>query len=93
MKKLAIFLAAIALTTGVFAQVPDLPDVPKTPIVWFDEQYQPGFNNQNEQGFADRAEAATGIRRDTAPIAPATLLLLGLGGAVVGTKVVRNRRK
>ena len=35
MKKVAIFLAAIALTTGVFAQVPDLP---QTPIDWFEEQ-------------------------------------------------------
>lgn len=89
MKKVAVFLAAIALTTGVFAQV--TPN--KTPIVWFDEQWDPNVNNQNDQGFADRAEAATGIRRNTTPIAPATLLLLGLGGAVVGTKVVRNRRK
>lgn len=28
-----------------------------------------------------------------APIAPATLLLLGLGGAAVGAKVVRNTKK
>lgn len=32
-----------------------------------------------------------GIRR--APIAPATLLLLGLGGATVGTMVYRNSKK
>ena len=32
-----------------------------------------------------------GIRR--APIAPATLLLLGLGGAVTGTMVYRNSKK
>jgi hypothetical protein len=89
MKKVAIFLAAIALTTGVFAQV--TPS--KTPIVWFDEQYHPGVNNQNDQGFADRAEAATGIRRSRAPFTPATLLLLGLSGAVVGTRVVRNTKK
>ena len=89
MKKVAVFLAAIALTTGVFAQV--VPN--KTPIVWFDEQYQPTVNNQGQDGFADMAEDATGIRRSRAPLAPATLLLLGLGGAVVGTKVVRNRRK
>ena len=38
-----------------------------------------------------------GIRRDVAhggaPIAPATLLLLGLGGAAVGTMVYRNTKK
>lgn len=89
MKKVAIFLAAIALTTGGFAQVPDLP---QTPIDWFDEQVQPNgphpeWNNQ------ETAESTTGIRRNTTPIAPATLLLLGLGGAVVGTRVVRNTKK
>lgn len=94
MKKVAIFLAAIALTTGVFAQSqPNLPDIPKTPIVWYDEVYQPTVNNQGQDGFADLAEDATGIRRDRAPLAPATLLLLGLGGAVVGTRVVRNTKK
>ena len=86
MKKVAIFLAAIALTTGVFAQV--RPS--QTPIDWFGEQVQ-----ANGPSWADgkTAESTTGIRRNTSPIAPATLLLLGLGGAVVGTKVVRNRRK
>ena len=86
MKKVAIFLAAIALTTGVFAQV--TPN--KTPIVWFEEQVQgphPDWNNR------ETPESTTGIRRNRAPLAPATLLLLGLGGAVVGTKVVRNRKK
>ena len=88
MKKVAIFLAAIALTTGVFAQVPDLP---QKPIDWFNEQYNE--SGLSEQEIVERAEQTTGIRRDRAPLAPATLLLLGLGGAVVGTKVVRNRRK
>ena len=47
----------------------------------------------NQQQKEQYAEETTGIRRNRAPLAPATLLLLGLGGAVVGTKVVRNRRK
>ena len=86
MKKLAVFLAAIALTTGVFAQV--TPN--KTPIVWFNDQVE---NHPSWVEEGKTAESTTGIRRDRAPLAPATLLLLGLGGAVVGTKVVRNRRK
>ena len=86
MKKVAIFLAAIALTTGVFAQVPDLP---QTPIDWFEEQETEDFQWKS----TDTPESTTGIRRNRAPLAPATLLLLGLGGAVVGTKVVRNRKK
>lgn len=88
MKKVAIFLAAIALTTGAFAQV-----IPTTPIDWFDERYEPNTINKDEQGFADETEAATGIRRSRAPFTPATLLLLGLSGAVVGTRVVRNTKK
>ena len=37
--------------------------------------------------------AQFGIRREIAPIAPATLLLLGLGGATVGTMVYCNSKK
>ena len=86
MKKVAVFLAAIALTTGVFAQVPDLP---KKPIDWFNEQ----ATAHPSWAEGKTAESTTGIRRNTTPIAPATLLLLGLGGAVVGTRVVRNTKK
>ena len=82
MKKVAIFLAAIALTTGVFAQF----NPPTKEINW--------FGNGKQYENADDAEENTGIRRTKgAPIAPATLLLLGLGGAVVGTRVVRNTKK
>ena len=86
MKKAAIFLAAIALSVGAFAQTP-----PSKPIEWFNELANTESMNQQEK--EQYAEETTGIRRNRAPLAPATLLLLGLGGAVVGTKVVRNRRK
>ena len=81
MKKVAIFLAAIALTTGVFAQF----NPPTKEINW--------FGSEKEYENAEDAEENTGIRRTKGPIAPATLLLLGLGGAVVGTRVVRNTKK
>lgn len=84
MKKVAIFLVAIALTTGVFAQF----NPPTKEINW--------FGNGKQYENADDAEEGTGIRRTkdgSGPIAPATLLLLGLGGAVVGTRVVRNTKK
>lgn len=84
MKKVAVFLAAIALTTGVFAQS---FNPPTKEINWFGSEGKDYAN-------ADQAEEGTGIRRTkTTPIAPATLLLLGLGGAVVGTRVVRNTKK
>lgn len=84
MKKVAIFLAAIALTTGVFAQF----NPPTKDINWFG-------SGDKDYANAEQAEEGTGIRRTkgTPPITPATLLLLGLGGAVVGTKVVRNTKK
>lgn len=82
MKKIAVFLAAIAVSASVLA------GPPTKEIDWFGQ----GKTYTN----AGEAEAGTGIRhmeRTEGPIAPATLLLLGLGGAVVGGKVVRNRRK
>lgn len=87
MKKVAIFLAAIALTTGVFAQTSFEPPKP-TDIKWFDEE-----GRLHTSLSDDGAEEATGIRRSRAPFTPATLLLLGLSGAVVGTRVVRNTKK
>lgn len=83
MKKIAVFLAAIAVSASVLADY----NPPTKEINWFGGA---GYNNAQE------AEAGTGIRhmeRTEGPIAPATLLLLGLGGAVVGGKVIRNRRK
>ena len=53
-------------------------------------QPTPPSNPTNPNGDPFNA-ANNGIRR--APIAPATLLLLGLGGAVTGTMVYRNTKK
>lgn len=80
MKKVAIFLAAIAVSVSVLA------DPPTKEINW--------FGSGTDYSDDKEAEENTGIRRTKdAPIAPATLLLLGLGGAAVGTKVVRNTKK
>ena len=49
-------------------------------------QPTPGTNPTNDA-------AQFGIRREIAPIVPTTLLLLGLGGATVGTMVYRNSKK
>lgn len=60
---------------------------PTKEINWFG-------GNGDDYSSADDAERGTGIRRSQgAPIAPATLLLLGLGGAAVGTTVIRNSKK
>ncbi len=80
MKKVAVFLAAIAVSVSVLA------DPPTKEIHW--------FGSGEEYSDDTEAEENTGIRREKgAPLAPATLLLLGLGGATVGAKVVRNTRR
>ncbi|MEE0937797.1 MAG: hypothetical protein UIG52_07190 [Bacteroidales bacterium] len=52
---------------------------------------------QPTPGVNPTSQVDQGIRRDAAhggaPIAPATLLLLSLGGAAVGTMVYRNTKK
>ena len=52
---------------------------------------------QPTPGVNPTSQVDQGIRRDVAhggaPIAPATLLLLSLGGAVTGTMVYRNTKK
>lgn len=53
-------------------------------------QPRPMLRNTND------TQGNTNIRNPNpngAPIAPATLLLLGLGGAAVGAKVIRNTKK
>lgn len=53
-------------------------------------QPRPGVaaTNQATQGVHGEGDNQTG-----APVTPATLLLLGLGGAVTGTMVYRNTKK
>lgn len=72
-------------TNAVMAQSDFNP--PTKEINWFGEGKE----------YADEGEAQrrTGLRSTerNAPIAPATLLLLGLGGATVGATVIRNSKK
>ena len=71
------FLIATCIVMCASTLMAQLPQVPTEPV---DNtgNYNPGY----------------GIRGDLAkaPIAPATLLLLGLGGAAVGTMVYRNTK-
>lgn len=57
---------------------------PTKEINWFSGNQEEAYENSR-------------LRRSNAqgpvPLTPATLLLLGLGGAVVGTKVLRNTKK
>lgn len=81
MKKILTLLVVATMSLSAFAQF----QPPTKEINWF----APGTEGQ--------AEDNTGIRREKSdgqpPITPATLLLLGLGGAAVGTKVLRNTKK
>ena len=84
MKKILTLLVVATMSLSAFAQGDFNP--PTKEINW--------FGDGKEYGNEGAAEEGTGIRRDkSGPIAPATLLLLGLGGAAVGTKVLRNTKK
>lgn len=82
MKKVLIAICALMCANAVMAQTPPTKD-----FNWFGEGKE----------YADEGEAQrrTGLRSTerNAPIAPATLLLLGLGGATVGATVIRNIKK
>ena len=83
MKKIAVFLAAIAVSVSVLADY----NPPTKEINWFSN----ANDAENDTGIRRSRQAEPDP--NPVPIAPATLLLLGLGGAVVGGKVIRNRRK
>ena len=53
------------------------------------QQPQPPVPGKNSFTNADRANSVKG----TGPIAPATLLLLGLAGGFAGVKIYRNSKK
>lgn len=79
MKKFAILILALICVNVVMAQPRALSDPPRpTLLKTNDTQGNTNIRNPNPNG---------------APIAPATLLLLGLGGAAVGAKVIHNTKK
>lgn len=83
MKKFAILILALICVNAVMAQEGySFGDGFKPP--------RPTLLNSND------TQGNTNIRNPNpngAPIAPATLLLLGLGGAAVGAKVISNTKK
>ena len=85
MKKVLIAICALMCANAVMAQTDFNP--PTKEIKWFGEG----------KDYADEGEAQrrTGLRSTerNAPIAPATLLLLGSVGATVGIKVLTNKKK
>lgn len=85
MKKVLIAICALMCANAVMAQSDFNP--PTKEINWFGEG--------KEYADEEDAQRRTGLRSSerNAPIAPATLLLLGLGGATVGAAVIRNSKK
>jgi hypothetical protein len=79
MQKFAILILALICVNAVMAQPRALSGPPRPTLLGTnDTQGNTNIRNPNPNG---------------APIAPATLLLLGLGGAAVGAKVIRNTKK
>ncbi len=92
MKKLFL-VAFVLLSTSVFAQKTWDYSIGGNSIfskAGNDNPTNPGTNPNYGQGYGIReGEQPT----TPLPIAPATLLLLGLGGATVGTAVCRNQKR
>lgn len=85
MKKFAILILALICVNAVMAQPREgysFGDgfLPPKPTFLMDNTSQGESNIRN-------------TNQSDAPIAPATLLLLGLGGAAVGATVIRNTKK
>ena len=76
-KKFLILICTFFCTSVVFAQTPPIP--PRKPIGGVTDGDNP-YNN-------------TRLRGERAPISPATLLLLGLSSATVGTRILRNTKR
>jgi hypothetical protein len=93
MKKITLFVLSICFVSVLSAQMP--PTI--TSGKWWNGADGSG-NGRLTGGEAYGLGITTRSTRTTedptrAPIAPATLLLLGLGGAAVGTTVLKNTRK
>ncbi len=77
MKKILFFICTFFCANLVLAQRPPIPT-----------QRPTGAVTQGEDPYEN-----TRLRGQRAPISPATLLLLGLSSATVGTRILRNTKR
>jgi hypothetical protein len=94
MKKITLFVLSICFVSVLSAQMP--PTI--TSGKWWNGADGSGNGGSLSGGDAFQLGITTRSTPNpeaerAAPIAPATLLLLGLGGAAVGTTVLKNTRK
>ena len=79
-KAISIMALFLCLSSAVMAQTPQQPQPPVP------------FNGSEFNGGNGKTTQNT-IKGVGAPIAPATLLLLGLAGGFAGVKIYRNNKK
>lgn len=93
MKKITLFVLSICFVSVLSAQTP--PTI--TSGKWWIGNGSYGNGNSLDGSEAYNLNITTrstpNSAERSAPLAPATLLLLGLGGAAVGTTVLKNTRK
>ena len=93
MKKITLFVLSICFVSVLSAQMP--PTI--TSGKWWNGDVGSGNGGSltgseaYSRGYTTRGTGTE--QRAITPLAPATLLLLGLGGAAVGTTVLKNTRK
>ncbi len=93
MKKITLFVLSICFVSVLSAQ-PLPPTI--TSGKWWNGDGDAGTLTGSQaysRGYTTRGDAENPQSRAITPLAPATLLLLGLGGAAVGTTVLKNTRK
>jgi len=93
MKKITLFVLSICFVSVLSAQAPPTITSGKW---WVDDGNTGDLTGSKafQLGLTTRSRTSENPEtRAITPIAPATLLLLGLGGAAVGTTVLKNTRK
>lgn len=94
MKKIAfLFLSVLCVNILVAQPGSGLTPPTITSGKWWNGGDGSSLTSGQAHGLGITSRSTPENPQSRAPLAPATLLLLGLGGAAVGAKVYRNTRK
>ena len=98
MKKITLFVLSICFVSVLSAQT--MPPTITSGKWWNgNDSYGGGISLSGNEAYGlgittrSTTDPNNPATRAITPLAPATLLLLGLGGAAVGTTVLKNTRK
>ncbi len=93
MKKIALLFLSVLCVNILVAQSGPLPPTITSGKWWNGDGAAGELTGGQAYSRGYTTRSLTNTPQTRAPLAPATLLLLGLGGAAVGTTVLKNTRK